>query len=121
MSINEYINNNYYYKTKLHYIILYCKCLIENDNFLNYCISKNNSKKNGKTIIYMKIFNYNNIEDNNIYLYLVFTHNNVLIKGNIYDNNNFYYINKYYVSSFTYNNQNYNNVIFCKINNTDYF
>jgi hypothetical protein len=115
MYINKFIDNYYYYKLTLNYIILYCSNLSENNNFLNFSISKIISKTNGKIIKYIKIFNYNNIENNNIYLYLVFTHNNTLIRGYLYYNNKTIAINTFYISSIIFQNINYNNVIFCKL------
>ena len=49
-------------------------------------------------------------------MHMIYSHNNVLIRGNIYNNNNIYKINNYYYSSITINNVYYENVAFCKFN-----
>ena len=45
---------------------------------------------------------------------MIYSHNNVLIRGNIYNNNNIYKINNYYYNSFNFNKIHYDHVAFCK-------
>jgi hypothetical protein len=116
MTINTFITNYLRYNPSLHYIILYCSFPDKNINILNLCISSIITKKDGKTIIYKKILNYNNIENKNIYIYMIYSHNNDLIRGTIYFNNKNFKINNYYYSSHNINNKYYDYVAFCKFN-----
>jgi hypothetical protein len=118
MNIDTIITNYLRYYPTFHHIILYCSYPEKHINILNLCISTIITKKDGKTIIYKKILNYNNIENNNIYIYMIYTHNNELIRGTIYNNNNNknFKINNYYYNSFYFKNKFYDHIAFCKYN-----
>ncbi len=116
MNIDTVITNYLRYYPIFHHIILYCSFPDKNINILNLCISTIITKKDGKTIIYKKILNYNNIENNNIYMYMIYTHNNELIRGTIYNKNNIFKINNYYHNSFYFKNVYYDRIAFCKYN-----
>jgi len=137
MSIDAFLNNYFRYNPSIHYIILYCSspdkplgsiCIDENllidqpwlaslsqdINLLNSCISSILTKKDGKTHIYKKILDFNNIINNNIYIHMIYSHNNNLIRGTIYSNNKNYKINNYYNNYYNFYNVYYENVSFCK-------
>ena len=114
MSIDIFLNNYLRYYPSHHHIILYCSFPSQDINFLNQCISTIITKKDGKTHIYKKILDFNNFKNNNIYIHMIYSHNNVLIRGNIYNNNNIYKINNYYYNSFNFNKIHYDHVAFCK-------
>ena len=107
--------NNYLYNyPSIHHIIIYRT--LQDINLLNSCISTIISKKDGKTHIYKKILDFNNIKNKNIYIHMIYSHNNNLIRGIIYFNNKNFKINNYYYSSHNINNKYYDYVGFCKFN-----